>query len=68
MAQGKKFLHFDGSSEEAPKDKDGNYEIKVKSKKKEHGGGSFDKEITVPQLKLYDFIIFVGLLGATLCY
>jgi len=37
MAQ-KKYLHFDGVSEEAPKDKDGNYEIKAKSKKINHDG------------------------------
>lgn len=33
MTQNKKYLHFDGVSEEVPKDKDGNYEIKAKSKK-----------------------------------
>ena len=63
----KKYLHFDGDSEEAPKDKDGKYKVKAKSEKIEDGE-RVDINIKVPQLKLYDFIsLLTFALGVTLC-
>jgi hypothetical protein len=53
MTKKKEYLKFNGELEKAPKDKDGNPTINPESEKIFHGE-DWDKEITMPQLKLYD--------------
>lgn len=53
MTKKKEYLKFNGELKKAPKDKDENPTINPKSEKIFHGE-DWDREIIMPQLKLYD--------------